>query len=132
MTDEHNKPIKLTAIEQAILDDVTGQADADAASNHTDRTETSAPEIRKPTGHESIYAWMMFDTEHGWNIIGMRMLNGTTLPMVTTDLHNAWSLFAIAQAHANANGVQCRLAGWAHPDVIAIVDPEVARGGDDG
>jgi hypothetical protein len=93
----------------------------------TDRTSTPASEIRTPSNYEPIYAWQMHSPEQGWNIIGMRMPNGTTLPMVTTDLRNAWSLFEVAQAHANVHGVQCRLAGWAKPEVVAIVDPEVER-----
>lgn len=83
--------------------------------------------MRTTTGPEPIYAWQMLDPDRGWNIIGMQMPNGTTLPMVTTDMKIAWSMFEIAQQHANGRGVQCRLAAWDHPGVIAIVDPEVER-----
>jgi len=101
--------------------------EAEPGDSGASQSPPTTEQIRTTTGREAIYAWEMFDSERGWNIIGMRMPNGATLPMVTTSIENAWSMFEIAQQHANASGLQCRLAGWARPDVIAIVDPEVER-----
>jgi hypothetical protein len=131
MTKDSNNPEStskkappLTPIEQAILADVVSQAESDSGASQPPPT---TEQIHTTTGPQTIYTWQMLDSERGWNIIGMRMPNGATLPMVTTSIESAWSLFEVAQQHANAHGVQCRLAGWGRPDVLAIVDPEVER-----
>jgi hypothetical protein len=86
-----------------------------------------------PTSYESpqitesatvIYAWQVDDATHGWNIVGMQMPNGVTMPMVTSRFDLAWQTMEIAQEHANRTGRNCRLAVFAYSDLIALVEPE--------
>lgn len=69
-----------------------------------------------------MYAWQM-QVEGGWNIVGMKMPTGQYLPLVTSSLPLAWEAFEIAQAHANVNQCQVRLAAFTFSTVAAIVDP---------
>jgi hypothetical protein len=131
MTNESDSP---TPSDQSFVDPTgfpyphqPGGDQPDSGDSDSSQPPPPTEQIATATGHEPIYAWQMLDRERGWNIIGMQMQNGTTLPMVTTDMKIAWSLFEVAQQHANGRGVQCRLAAWDHPGVIAIVDPEPDR-----
>jgi hypothetical protein len=45
------------------------------------------------------------------------------MPLVTTSLPLAWEAFEIAQAHADRNVCQVRLAMFTFDNVAAIVDP---------
>lgn len=87
-----------------------------SASEHTDR-----PQPLREIGNV-IYVWQM-QVANGWNIIGMQMPSGQTMPLVTTSLPLAWEAFEIAQAHANVNACQVRLAMFTFDTLAAVVDP---------
>lgn len=71
---------------------------------------------------DTLYCWQM-QVESGWNIVGMVLQNGVTLPLVTTSLPLAWEAFEVAQAHANRHACQVRLACFQFETVAAIVEP---------
>ena len=96
--------------------------------------DAAEPEISAPTDRTStpeelpvwignvLYAWQM-RVETGWNIIGMTMPGGMTMPLVTTSLPMAWEALEAAQAHANRGACQVRLASFMFGSVIALMEP---------
>ena len=114
-----NDPIQPISEEQ--FNEVLEQAGVDpselqAASAPTDRTEPP-----HQVG-DVLYAWQMH-VNNGWNIIGVGMPGGATMPLVTTLLPMAWEAFEVAQAHANRNQCQVRLAMFNFHSLAAVVDP---------
>jgi hypothetical protein len=87
----------------------------------TDRPE--APE-QIDTQDSILYAWQMFDSQRGWNIIGIMTPQGQTLPMVTTSFDVAWQAFDIAQEHATKHHTRCRLAAFRFDTLMAVVLPD--------
>lgn len=70
-----------------------------------------------------LYAWQM-EVDDGWNIIGATAPGtGMILPLVTTSVRVAWEAMEIAQAHANANQCQVRLAAFGYGETMAVVVP---------
>lgn len=89
--------------------------------------QISAPTAASPFPDQQpgvIYAWEVDDPTHGWNIVGMMMPNGATMPLVTSRFELAWESMEVAQAHATKTKRQCRLVSFMQADLLAIVDPE--------
>jgi hypothetical protein len=109
---------------------VTG--DPDWQSKQPDRlyednpdSPISAPTDRAATTLQTgdvLYAWQM-QVENGWNIVGLTLQGGMTLPLVTTSMAMAWEAFEVAQAHANRNACQVRLATFRFDSLAAVVEP---------
>lgn len=84
--------------------------------------ERPSHERRQPAVGNVLYCWQM-QVEGGWNIIAMGTGTGVSMPLVTTSMPLAWEAFEVAQAHANRNQCQVRLAMFNFDTVAAIVDP---------
>lgn len=110
MSDDNDK------IELIEMAEMAADRAEDAASVPPDRTET-AREIGSV-----LYAWQM-QVAGGWNIIGLTIQGGATLPLVTTSMAMAWEAFEVAQAHANRNACQVRLATFKFDTLAAVVEP---------
>ena len=88
----------------------------------TKRAEQLAAERRQPEVGSVLYAWQM-RVASGWNIIGLQM-GDASLPLVTTSMPMAWEAFEVAQAHANRNQCQVRLATFVFDSLAAVIDPD--------
>lgn len=95
-----------------------------AKSHPTDRTASEPQQIATDpviVGNV-LYAWQMA-VDDAWNVIGITMPTGQTLPLVTTSVRVAWEAFEVAQAHANRNQCQVRLMAFSAGNVMAVVVP---------
>lgn len=116
MSDPYS-PEVLDEIREQHLHEVQTEAGVEPnISAPTDRAEPTT------TTGDVIYAWQM-QVEHGWNIVGMVLQNGTTLPLVTTSMALAWEAFEVAQMHANRHQCQVRLATFTFSGLAAVVEP---------
>ena len=108
-------------IVRGIVNKMYGEPESGDESAPTDRTSGEPEELPVWIGNV-LYAWQM-RVETGWNIIGMTMPGGMTMPLVTTSLPMAWEALEAAQAHANRGACQVRLASFTFGSVIALVEP---------